>query len=130
MKNKTPWKGVHGKDPWSFTFDPSGRHDETTEVAAAAMTTPAAPLAHTLDEIDLTPRRMSDSYVEVRLACLDLAVTVFWTSALTDCTTYRRPTVQVTLPLLSDRKLLNEYISTSGGVRIGKLMENLDVSLS
>jgi hypothetical protein len=33
----------------------------------------------------------------------------------------------VTLPLLSDRKLLNEYISTSGGVRIGKLMENLDV---
>jgi hypothetical protein len=79
MKAKAPWKGVHAKskDPWSFTFDPTARHDEPDSPVTMAPTptieqSQAAPVSE--EEIDLTPRRMSDSYVEVRARSLSPAL--------------------------------------------------------
>lgn len=66
MKAKAPWKAIPASS-WSFTFDPAARHDEAealrpTTTAASA----AASQAAVAEEFDLPPRRMSDSYVEVR----------------------------------------------------------------
>ncbi|KAL7414495.1 HotDog domain-containing protein [Mrakia frigida] len=107
MHSSAPWSGV--QQPWSFTFDPlsvrpkeekeatkkslvpeqpSGQHRETSPTSADE--------AAAAKVVELTPKKMFESYVEVEL------------------------------PLLSSPDLLSEYVSTSGGLRIGKLMEHLD----
>lgn len=72
MRSKAPWAGVHAHNPWSFTFDPTGAAQAGARADGDGAETPtptpavALPSAGADEAVDLTPRRMSDSYVEVR----------------------------------------------------------------
>lgn len=118
-----PWLGLQQIEPWSFTYSPglvgglrsrSLKEDPQDETRLPEEV-----------EVDETPRRMADSYVEVRSSL----------SASSDQHLSRKPTQahllnlvsnQINLPLSSDPALLANYVSTSGGLRIGKLTEHLD----
>ncbi|CED82358.1 Acyl-CoA thioesterase [Phaffia rhodozyma] len=90
------WQGVRNIEPWSFTYYP-GMDSQDKKGVKSRGTEEAKPAVRSDEkEEELPPRRMSDSYVEINL------------------------------PLASDPTLLNDYISTSGGLRIGKLTEHID----